>query len=263
MPIKIKKNKEPATSRIQMNCDKGIDPRLNEHELLRVNNDLSSMAWLILGKRGSGKTSKMLEFFNSRKIFKGVFHNVFFIIPPASRNSAKAFFDKYELDDCIFDECNIETLHYVEDFARGEVHTDDVDEDGNQAFYTTALVIDDCQDVFKHADITRELGRLINNGRHYHLSVFLLCQTFRTIPTVVRSGLTGIMIFKPSLREFRVSSDELFPLEEEKKKELYNICFSKEHKLGDFLFHHFASNKYFKNFDRLLLHDDEDDGEIE
>jgi len=40
--------------------------------------------WVLSGSGGSGKTSLMLNFFKNSKLYKGVFHNIYYFSPISS-----------------------------------------------------------------------------------------------------------------------------------------------------------------------------------
>jgi len=255
--IKVKKNVVPEIKPIRMGCDHPLSPHLNNTPLLALNNHTGCI-WAVLGKPMSGKTTKVLEFLNSADIFKGVFENIFFIIPPNSRKSARKFFDKYdeELEDNCYDECNVQNLLDIERRIDESANTTDVDENGKPCLYKSLLIVDDCQSVFKHADIMTVLGRLVLNRRHTQTNLMLLCQNYISMPTNIRSALSGIMIFKPSLRDWGGICREFIPRDFNEMVAVYKYCFGANHHLGDFLFYHFGSARMFRNFDELLFNDD-------
>jgi len=252
--IQIVKNKRPAVNDVRMICDRKLSRHLDSTPLLSlINNCANCLA--VLGRPGSGKTTKVLSWLDSEGVFKGCYENMFFIFPESSQRSASQFFDKYadELEGNIYNECNAETLLEIEQRAKDDASTKDLDDNGRPAFYKSILVIDDAQQMFKQRDVSIVLDRLVQNRRHNHLSIILICQTFRKMPVSIRSSLTGVMLFKPSLTDFIKISSEFFTLDDATVKAIYKTVFEGNHQKGDFLFHHPDSARYFRNFDELIL----------
>ena len=72
--IQIKKNKELKLERPIFTCDDGINPNLNKYPMLSHFNKYNFTG--VIGKPGSGKTSLIMSWLTSKKIFKKMFHHV-------------------------------------------------------------------------------------------------------------------------------------------------------------------------------------------
>jgi hypothetical protein len=51
--------------------------------------NLNGFIWVLSGSGGSGKTSMLLNFFRRKELYRGKFHNVYYICPSSSFGSVK------------------------------------------------------------------------------------------------------------------------------------------------------------------------------
>ena len=71
--------------------------------------------WVLAGSGGSGKSSLLLNFFKSEKLYKNKFSNIFYICPESSFLSVENHpFSKHDPEK-IFHELNSETLETIYD----------------------------------------------------------------------------------------------------------------------------------------------------
>jgi hypothetical protein len=79
-------------------------------------------------------------------------------------------------EDQLFDDLNIDNLSV------------DLDEGNN------CLIIDDCTASLKDNEIQKQFKQLVYNRRHNHLSIFLLVQSYNSIPLNIRKTINNILI---------------------------------------------------------------------
>ena len=65
--------------------DGSLNDNLNKYPMLSNSNGYRFTCFI--GKPGSGKTSLLVSFLTSKKVFKKVFHHVYVVMPTTSRNS--------------------------------------------------------------------------------------------------------------------------------------------------------------------------------
>ena len=235
--ISIKNNKQPILHKPSFTVDNELDPKLNNIEVFKHMN--KSHFGLFLGKAGSGKSSLCISFLNSKQAFKKVFHNVILFCPPNSRASIKDDFWGNNLEpQNIYDELNLQNLQEVYQMA----------EDDAQEGFKTLIVLDDVQKFLK-GDCEKYLLHMVNNRRHAKLTIWLCCQTYKSIPLQVRQALTDLFVFKVNKNEMKNIFDEQVELFKDKFELILNKIFKNPH---DFLFINSLQQKFFDNWDEII-----------
>jgi hypothetical protein len=198
---------------------------------------------VIIGKSGSGKTSLLINFLNDNKIYKRVFDKIILCIPEHSYNNMKNnIFEglpknqvKHELD---FDELSEQILSYAEDDKQ------------------TLLIIDDFMAYLKVQRHLIQFNNLIQNRRHYRLSIFLLVQVYNAIPAMIRKSINSIFLFKCNKKEFQNIFEELFAVSKELALKIMKFVYTETH---NFLLLDITNQLYYKNLDLILTNEDEED----
>lgn len=242
--MKIIKNNKPDLDIPTFQIDKPLNKELNNYELFKHLN--KSNFTIFLSKAGGGKTSSIISFLKSKKLYKKTaYHQIFVFMPSNSRNSIKDnFFDKMLPEDQVFEELDLEGLEYVKSIAEGNA----------QEGFNTLLIFDDLQKSFKKKEVEELLLSIINNRRHLRISIWMAIQNFKSLSVKMRSGITNLFIFKISKTELEYIFEEVF--EENKKKFLGVInLFNKERELNShsFLFIDIFHQKLFINYDEIVL----------
>ena len=105
------------------------------------------------------------------------------------------------------------------------------------------------------AFIQQTLKTLIYNRRHLKLNIIITAQSFCNISLDIRKNIQNLILFKPSKKEFELVFEELF----ESKKDLFlnimKITYDDDN--HNFLFMNVPSQRLFKNFDEIIIKDDE------
>ena len=113
------------------------------------------------------------------------------------------------------------------------------------------MIIDDMTSSLKDKDVIRELSNLINNRRHYRLSIILIVQYYNSIPLQVRRLITALTMFKAAnKRELDSVFSELIPLSKEKTQEVSDYVYDSRH---NFMFIDVETGKVHKNFKHLEI----------
>ena len=138
---------------------------------------------LFLGKAGSGKSSLVISFLNSKDAFKKCFHNVFLFCPANSRSSIKDDFWENNLEEeQIYDDLTIDNL--IDVYSK-------IEQDALQGF-ESLIILDDVQKNLK-GDCEKFLLHIINYRRHNRICMWICCQNYKTIPLQVRLTLTDLL----------------------------------------------------------------------
>jgi hypothetical protein len=241
MKLTLVEHDKPHLAKTEMVCDMDLHKKLNKYELTKFLNKHS--ANLLCGSAGSGKTSLLFSMFKSPDIFKKVFHNIFLFQPFASASSVKNnVFDAIP-DDQKFNELTEDTLGQVMEIVRNEDKS-----------HNNAIIFDDMTAYLKHGEVEKLLKELIFNRRHYRTSVFFLVQSYISVPLQIRKLFTNLFIFKVSKKELETIRDEILEtIPKDCIGDLAKLVFDKPH---EYLFINANTQRLFKKFDEIIIHDE-------
>ena len=236
--LKLKNNKKPNLNIPSFSVDNKLKDKLDNIEIFKLMN--KSHFALFLGKAGSGKSSLVISFLNSKDAFKKCFHNVFLFCPANSRSSIKDDFWENNLEDeQIYDDLTIDNL--IDVYSK-------IEQDALQGF-KSLIILDDVQRNLK-GDCEKFLLHIINNRRHNRICIWICCQNYKTIPLQVRLTLTDLFIFKVGKQEIENIYEELTEIDKNK----FNIITNNAYKnLGDFIYLNCLSQRLFNNWDEIIL----------
>ena len=94
---------------------------------------------------------------------------------------------------------------------------------------------------------------MVNNRRHGYLSIWLLCQSWMTIPRMVRNALTNLLIFKISKNDMAEIFKEQIETDYEKFTTVLQNSFKNSH---DFIFIDSNTKKLFINWDEIIYNEE-------
>jgi GTPase SAR1 family protein len=236
--LKLKNNKKPHLNIPSFSVDNKLKDKLDNIEIFKLMN--KSHFALFLGKAGSGKSSLVISFLNSKDAFKKCFHNVFLFCPANSRSSIKDDFWENNLDaEQIYDDLTIDNL--IDAYSK-------IEQDSLQGF-KSLIILDDVQKNLK-GDCEKFLLHIINNRRHNRICIWICCQNYKTIPLQVRLTLTDLFIFKVGKQEIENIYEELTEIDKNKFNIITNNAYNN---LGDFLYLNCLTQRLFNNWDEIVL----------
>jgi len=236
--LKLKNNKKPHLNIPSFSVDNKLKDKLDNIEIFKLMN--KSHFALFLGKAGSGKSSLVISFLNSKDAFKKCFHNVFLFCPANSRSSIKDDFWENNLEaEQIYDDLTIDNL--IDAYSK-------IEQDSLQGF-KSLIILDDVQKNLK-GDCEKFLLHIINNRRHNRICIWICCQNYKTIPLQVRLTLTDLFIFKVGKQEIENIYEELTEIDKNKFNIITNNAYNN---LGDFLYLNCLSQRLFNNWDEIVL----------
>jgi DNA replication protein DnaC len=237
MNITIKKNIKPKFEIVEMKCDKPLSKQLEKYEMTKFINYHSTN--LLIGKPGSGKTSLMIAIFN--KLLRSVFHNIYLFQPTHSRASMKEDIFEELPDDQKYDELTYENLLDV----MTRIKSDEPE-------CNHCIIFDDMGAYLRDNQIKKLLKEIIFNRRHYHISIYFLCQTYLSLEPDIRKLFSNIFVFRVSKKEIEKIFEEVVESKKEYINEISKIVYDKPHQ---YLFINTDTQRLFKNFDEIIFQD--------
>ena len=233
--MNLKINKKPKLKVTKMICDDPLHEKLNDYDLSKFLNCHSTN--LLIGKPGSGKTSTITSWFQSKYLLKKVYHTIYLFQPSHSTASLKD--NIFEDLANKYDELTFETLNDCLEKIKN-----------NDSKYCNAIIIDDMTAALKNNDIKKLLKQLIYNRRHLRTSLFFLCQTYLSIERDIRKLFSNIFIFKVSIQELNLIFEEHIEIPKDDITTIRKCVFDKPFQ---FLFMNTDSSRIFKCWDEILF----------
>ncbi len=245
--LKLKVNRKPKLEAMEMLCDKCLSPKLDRYDLTKFLNCHSTN--LLIGAPGSGKTTLLISFFD--KILRSCYHNIYLFQPSHSRSSMKRDIFQEIPEDQKFDELNYENLRGVLDKIKSRDEDEDDEEEVDESQHiNNCIIFDDMGAYLKDKSIRKLLKEIIYNRRHYHISVFFLCQSYLSCEKDIRKLFSNIFIFRVSKNELKTIFDEVVESKKELMPELSKMVYDKKHQ---YMFINTDSQRIFKGFDEIII----------
>ena len=198
--------------------------------------------WGIFGSAGAGKSSYLVSLLTARgenRVYRRVFHNLFFIVPENSQASLVNGMFREADPAKVFGELTSQNLEHIKSIVEAEALEG----------YNSCLVIDDQTAFLKDKANERLLKYLIFNRRHLRLSIFLLAQSYNQVPLSIRKTLSVFTMFAPpNKKEYQSLFDELIFLPKETADDIVRYVFKNRH---DTLMGNTLDSKLYRNFNLL------------
>jgi hypothetical protein len=238
--ISIKKNPKPDLAQCKFLCDVPLDKKLDAYPLMQFMNKHSTN--LFVGRPGSGKTSFLYSLFASKSLLKSCYHNIYLFQPSQSRSSmSHKIFDQLD-DDKKFDELTQENLSDGMQRIKTE-----------ESEYNNCIIFDDVGAYLRDDPGVRNLLKeLLMNKRHYHTSVFMLTQSWKSSEPTLRKLFDNIFIWKVSKNEMANIFDEVFEGKKDNADKIVKITYDEPY---NFLMINVNTQRFFKNWDEIIVSD--------
>jgi len=240
----------------------------------------NGFVYLAIGSGGSGKSSMILSFFKKR-IYRGVFDNIFYFCPEVSFSSVKnhPFKNATEKDNVFIQhELTTEALQQIynvldekkrkyveyqknkkkknrkskkEPFFEDEDQIQEEEEEIPELEYSCLFIDDMAAYMFKHEELKTILNKIVSKTRHLCLAVIITLQELKYFPLNLRKQITNLSIFKPkNYEDWANLCKEYFNMNKEDSLKLYNYVFDKPYTHLDVQTNN-GSTKYYKNWNLL------------
>ena len=165
-------------------------------------------------------------------------------MPSSSRNSMlKNPFEKHH-EEKMFEDLDYDSIGAIYDKLKTASSENE----------TSMLILDDIGASLKNIEIQKLFRKIIYNRRHLKVHVFVLLQSYLSVPKEIRKIFTNIIMFKPSKVEFQNLFDELFETKKDLAVDVMKMVYDKKH---EYLFLNVETQKMYKNFDEIIFHEKE------
>lgn len=244
MSISIIHHDHPRVRVPEFSVDGKIHTKLDDFELSSLLN--RSHCLCAVGRAGSGKTSIMVSFLNSRHLFQKVFHHVWVIMPPTSRASLKNDPFKGLPPGQLIDDLTLASLTSVWESIQA----------ASKLKETSLLILDDVQSRLKETAIEKLLIHMNSNRRHQRLSLWICAQNYVKIPKQFRVGITNLFLFSVSRVDMQQIHEELLEIGEpvwERACALFKRDKEKPGHEKQFLFIDTRDQRFFMGWDELRM----------
>ncbi len=202
----------------------------------------NGMVWLITGSGGSGKTNLLLNFFRSKKLYRGRFHHVWLIVPEGSYNSVVKH--PFAGHDRVYHELTPSLIQAIYE----ELMTIKKEQESPEY---SLVIIDDFANELKRRDIQAALAKLVIKLRHLQCGLIFTLQSFNYMPKIVRKQVTFFSMFRTrNWAEFESIASELLGYNREDCLKLYRHVFSEKFSHLDL---DLVEDLQYKNFNRLVI----------
>ena len=212
--MKVLKIEPPTMGKVEMMCDKCIDPKLEKYEAVKCAFSQCNFT-LVCGKIGQGKTTLAINLI--RNPLEYVYHHIYVIIPEISLHSIapkdNIFINRIP-DDCIYHEYSESVLN--------ELYERLLEHGKNNEF--SLLVIDDMGALFrkdKGAEVV--LNRIITKLRHLKVTVMLLAQNIYQLPKRWREGATNLITYNLGKSQMEKIFKEFFDYKEKEFQQIMKL----------------------------------------
>jgi len=240
MPFHIIENAKPKLPRVNFECDKVIDPKLEEIPAIKQCFS-KSFTTLVSGGCGSGKTTFVIQMI--RGVFKNCFEEIILIIPENSFDSFsekdKTYFRKYLPEENIIHELDLEVLNEV----YGKL------EENSSNRNNTLIVLDDFADRLKDKQIEKILSKIFLKNRHLRTSVMILTQNYFMVPKKIREISNNLVMFNTNKSQNEKMFEEQFDLKHKEFNEIMELLPTTH----DYLLLNLKYKKIYHNFNEIVF----------
>jgi hypothetical protein len=189
----------------------------------------------ITGPAGSGKTSMAIGMLTSKQCYKKVFHEIHVVMPSHSRASLKD--DIFKGHPRCYEELDLTSLAAIQKATAAASKNGKI----------SLVLLDDVGAALKDKHIQRIFKELVWNRRHHKTSIWVLAQSYNSLPMPIRKSISHLCMFKPVNRK---EADLVFSeLAYKKKDDLDDLLWYVYDKPHNWLLLDVAAGRYHNIFD--------------
>jgi hypothetical protein len=201
--------------------------------------------YAIIGRKGSGKTSVLLNLITQKKSPWYKKFNLIFVISPTAMKDPKM---KELVEDIgesqYFDEINDDVINQIKDIIKNDTETR-----GKKGDYL--VIYDDIIHMLRKKSQAKGVDELATTNRHWGITnVYLLQRYTGYLTPLIRANLDMISFFQtPNKKEVNSFIEEMNE-DEEVMKALYNYATDEDYSFLH-INNYYQKPKYYKKFDEI------------
>ena len=168
----------------------------NQVDMKKTPLPLKPCNYALVGKKGSGKTTLMLNLLTKKQSPYYKFFDRIFLISPTARkdDKMKELVDDLEEMGQYFEELDNEVLQHILDVI--DSFNEEWKQKKKKGKPAHLLILDDCVHMMKRKS-SKLLEQVITQNRHFNLFNWILIQKWTGyMPTIIRSNLDNISFFR-------------------------------------------------------------------
>lgn len=206
--------------------------------------------YIISGKKGTGKSSLLLNLLKTKQIDGGLkkyYDNIYLISPTAKTDAKfKKLVIELDEDDKYFEDCNEENLNEIMNNIKENIKENDE--------IRNLIILDDCIADLPKSNESSVLNKIVSISRHLQTSIFILVQKYIGVNNLIRRNADLLSFFRTDNKKEIKSLSEDINIEEAKLKFLYNIAMQDD-KPNDFLHINLLNTPvlFYKQFDKIII----------
>jgi len=212
---------------------------------------LRPVSYLIVGRKGSGKSTMMLNLLKRKSSpYYRAFDNVFLVSPTAKKD---AKFDKLveelERDGKFYDELTEDVIDEI--IQRIDTFNKEYKMEHPKSEPRNLLIIDDCIHMMPTSTTKSSINAIYTNQRHSKLTVWTCSQQLNKINRLIRTNADMLTFFPTdNKKEFECIQDE-WSIKPDLLKEVYDYATDRD---NSFLHIVFGRRPiFFKRFDKIVM----------
>lgn len=223
-----------------------VDNKLNENldkdPILKYLNKINFSGFI--GKKGSGKTSLIISWLQTKNKWRKLFYQIFVFMPQSSINSIKndGVFSKLPQDQ-IYNSLTFENLN--------EVYIKINENSKNNKI--SLIIFDDVLSSLKNNEISENILHIVNNARHLRTCLVITSQNWNKIPKNIRINFDNIFLFNLSKSEYEKIYDDWVEIDENEWEDILQMYYNeKKSDSHSFIFGN-NKNKFYINYKEIVF----------
>lgn len=216
---------------------------------------LRPVSFLIVGRKGSGKSSLLLNILKRKSSpYYKAFDNVYLISPTAKKDPKfDKLVDELSRDDKFFEELNESIIEDI--VSRINIFNSEFKDEYPKSEPRNLLILDDCLHMLPTSTSKSTINMIYTCQRHLKLTIFTCTQQLNKLNRLIRTNADMLAFFPTdNKKEFECICDE-WSIEPKFFKEIYDYATDKDNSFLHIVFG--RRPQFYKRFDKIVFKTDD------